>query len=276
VVRCRIGSDYDETETTGVMEAGLARTLVFPDWRAASLGWFPVSCSLELAGDANPADNVVHDSARVVTRDVAVTGILAPRDTVDSGSAVIPTVIVRGDDAYPTSFPVIMTITPSGYRDTTLVSLAAHQVDTVAFRRTFTPVRHARHIARCSTAMAHDVGPANNLRAETLFVRTGIDEPLPPRDPSPGSLSLAPPAPNPFVARVVIRYRLPTEGPVELRVFSASGALVRELDAGTRAAGFYGVVWSGCDGRGRSVPAGVYFCRLDAGGLGVSRLMRRQ
>ena len=72
--------------------------------------------------------------------------------------------------------------------------------------------------------------------------------------------------PNPFARGTSVNYELAQYGPVELTVHDVSGRLVQRLESGPRQRGFHGVRWDGTDGRGRVVPAGVYFVRFAAGG----------
>jgi hypothetical protein len=53
---------------------------------------------------------------------------------------------------------------------------------------------------------------------------------------------------------------------VSLAVYGPRGARLKELRAGTLAAGEYAARWDGCDDRGAPVGSGVYFYRLSAGG----------
>jgi flagellar hook assembly protein FlgD len=55
-------------------------------------------------------------------------------------------------------------------------------------------------------------------------------------------------------------------GRVELTVHDVSGRLVSQLECGPRQRGIHVARWDGTDGRGRVVPAGVYFVRFAAGG----------
>jgi hypothetical protein len=83
----------------------------------------------------------------------------------------------------------------------------------------------------------------------------------------PMALALAPPAPNPFVARTVLHYALPRSAGVTLRIFDLQGRVVRTLaDDATRPAGEYDATWDGRDGQGRAAGAGVYFARLTSDG----------
>ena len=63
-----------------------------------------------------------------------------------------------------------------------------------------------------------------------------------------------------------VSHELAQYGPVELTVHDVSGRLVRRLESGPRQRGIHAARWDGTDGRGRAVPAGVYFVRYSAGG----------
>jgi hypothetical protein len=79
-------------------------------------------------------------------------------------------------------------------------------------------------------------------------------------------LTLAPPRPNPFNPSTQLRYELPrAEEQVSLTVYNSVGQQVRMLVQGAHAAGAHSVTWDGCADDGRSVAAGVYVCRLEAG-----------
>lgn len=100
---------------------------------------------------------------------------------------------------------------------------------------------------------------------------------------SPASVADAPPAPlavfaleqnapNPFNPRTVIGFSLERAGTVRLRIHDAAGRLVRTLHDGTAlAAGRHQAAWEGLDDAGRPVAAGVYHCRLEAGGQAAVR-----
>jgi len=85
--------------------------------------------------------------------------------------------------------------------------------------------------------------------------------------PIPAKASLAACRPNPFRDRTQINYALPTAGNVSLRVYDATGRTVRKLASGHQKAGSYSVTWDSKDNRGRQVPRGVYFYRLETPGF---------
>ncbi len=73
--------------------------------------------------------------------------------------------------------------------------------------------------------------------------------------------------PNPFNPETEIRYVIPRDERVDLRVYNVTGAEVAVLANGRRAAGSYAVKWNAGD-----LASGVYFCRMQAGG--VSRTVK--
>jgi hypothetical protein len=80
--------------------------------------------------------------------------------------------------------------------------------------------------------------------------------------------------PNPFLSRVAIVYDVLSPAHVRLEVFDAGGRRVARLIDAPQEIGRREVVWDGKDGRGRDLPAGVYWARLDAGRESSVRLVR--
>jgi hypothetical protein len=89
--------------------------------------------------------------------------------------------------------------------------------------------------------------------------------------PSTASLAFAMPQnePNPFGTGTTIRYSLPHEGKVALKVFDVGGRQVRTLVDTQVPAGAHAVTWDGRDNRGARLSSGVYFYRLEVNGLGT-------
>jgi hypothetical protein len=85
------------------------------------------------------------------------------------------------------------------------------------------------------------------------------------------SFSLAQNAPNPFAGGTTIRYTLPTDGRVQLRIFDVTGRLIRTLVNGPAEAGPNRVVWDGRDHEGHKLSSGVYFYRLESGTEAATR-----
>ncbi len=77
-------------------------------------------------------------------------------------------------------------------------------------------------------------------------------------------------APNPLRGPATITYSLPVDGTMRLGIYDGTGRLVRALVNGLQRAGAHRVAWEGVDDRGRAVPSGVYFARLEGPG-GIAR-----
>jgi hypothetical protein len=72
--------------------------------------------------------------------------------------------------------------------------------------------------------------------------------------------------PNPFTSRTSIVLSLRRPGAASVCVHDVAGRIVRRLLRGTLTAGEHRLNWDGRDDRGRAVPSGVYFLRVEAGG----------
>jgi hypothetical protein len=81
----------------------------------------------------------------------------------------------------------------------------------------------------------------------------------------PTVFALSPNFPNPFNPATTIGYQLPVDSPTELVIYDVLGQKIRTLVDDVRPAGAHRVQWHGDDDHGRSVAAGVYFYRLQAG-----------
>ncbi|MGD1047742.1 MAG: FlgD immunoglobulin-like domain containing protein [Candidatus Krumholzibacteriaceae bacterium] len=90
---------------------------------------------------------------------------------------------------------------------------------------------------------------------------------------APRATYLAQNFPNPFNPATKITFGLKGPGGVSLRIYDATGRLVRVLVKGDLSAGRYAEPWDGKDNGGRAVASGIYFYRLDAGTFTQTRKM---
>ncbi len=84
--------------------------------------------------------------------------------------------------------------------------------------------------------------------------------------------------PNPFNPETWIPYQLREDSEVTIRIYDATGGLVRGLELGHRSAGIYvskdrAAYWDGRNEAGESVASGVYFYTIQAGKLAATRKM---
>lgn len=92
--------------------------------------------------------------------------------------------------------------------------------------------------------------------------------------PTLPGLNLNEAVPNPFNPATRISWELDQPALVNLRVYDLSGRLVQTLvNAQLQAAGPQETVWRGLDDQGRAQPSGIYFYRLEAGGLSATKRM---
>lgn len=89
----------------------------------------------------------------------------------------------------------------------------------------------------------------------------------------PPRLVLAPNRPNPFHTATAIGLTIHEDVLATLEIYDVGGRLVRSLVRRPMAAGEHTVEWNGRDERGHAAPAGIYICRLTAGGMTVTRRM---
>lgn len=91
-------------------------------------------------------------------------------------------------------------------------------------------------------------------------------------DPAPARFILGSAAPNPFNPSTAIAYEAPAGGgTVSLKIYDASGAVVRTLVSGHVPGGSRSARWDGRDDSGRSLASGVYFVRFLAPGAAETR-----
>ena len=83
--------------------------------------------------------------------------------------------------------------------------------------------------------------------------------------PKPAEFILYDNYPNPFNPGTNMRYQLPGEAKVELKIFNLLGEQIRNLVQEHKAAGEYQIYWDGRDESGQSVASGVYVYQIKAG-----------
>ena len=200
-------------------------------------------------------------------KDVGVTAILVPADSVYLDSTVTPSAVVENFGTDPETFLVSFLI-GSAYSDTQTVMLAAGTVDTLEFEG-WQADSLGTFAAMAFTALAGDTNPANDTLADSVAVvpGTGVKE----EGNLPKVFNLGSPVPNPFTGRSTIRFSLPRATRVDLVVYSVAGTLVRTVTSDQLPAGYHQAVWNARDDDGRACGAGVYLVRFEAGDYTATR-----
>ena len=101
-----------------------------------------------------------------------------------------------------------------------------------------------------------------DVRFVNMITGMAQDEPLPSR------FFLGHNYPNPFNPSTTIRFEIPQKTRVVLKVYDALGRVVETLRDEELPAGKYQEQWYA-----RTLPSGVYFCRIQAGDFQAARKM---
>ncbi|HTW92855.1 MAG TPA: FlgD immunoglobulin-like domain containing protein [bacterium] len=265
-VKFRIGA-YSDTQRVTSLAAGDSATLTFASWTATARGTNTTRCSTALSDD-NSGNDVSQGWVIVRVLDAGCTQILSPLDTVDSGATFTPRAVIKNFGSAIETLSTRLTI-GTGYADTVSVTVGSGKTDTVAFPN-WTAHALGTFAVTCSTMLANDVYPGNNVSRESIVVRptTGVAEPT----GLPKVLSLERPLPDPMRGQATIQFNIPHVAQASVTIRSATGALVRVLTSPQPLVpGTYSVTWNGRDDSGRRVAKGVYFWRLETGSTTLTR-----
>ncbi len=176
-VRIRIGTQFDTVATVTDHQPGTARYIEFPVWTAAERGQLAVTCTTELAGDDIPQNDEATGMVTVFVYDLAVTAILAPVDSVDSASTVVPAAVVENKGTMADMAEVRFHI-GDDYTDSVDVPLQPGRCDTAYFEP-WVPFELGTFAVRCTVSgIRGEQVPENNLLAGTVRVVrcSGIEE----------------------------------------------------------------------------------------------------
>ncbi len=260
-VLVRIGTGYTDTVQVNGLSPASAETLEFSPWVVPARCTAVVRCSTAFSDDEYHGDDVETTLVWARYHDVGMAEITVPADTVDSGRLYYPAALIRNNGTQPEYVTATFRIPDEGYLRQSRVTVPSNGEMSVTFA-TWVPKQLGSHVVRCSLTLAGDADPANDTMGGTVVVLpVGIAE----GKSVPTQFRLDVPRPSVFSRSVAISYALPKAGEATLSLYDATGKLVRQFRHGFAAAGNYRLTWDGRDGQGRAVPAGAYFCRLEAG-----------
>ncbi len=106
----------------------------------------------------------------------------------------------------------------------------------------------------------------------TIFVQN-LDVQLETVDQIPSAFRVEQNFPNPFNPTTTIGFALERTERVRFSVINIAGQVVESKDLGLLAAGAYTIEWSGISDAGKLLPSGVYFYRVQSGGVSETRKM---
>jgi hypothetical protein len=139
--------------------------LVFGDWDATS-GAYLARCSTYLGSDAVPLNNVTDSAFAVALLDVGVQSIVSPAGSLDTTAVVAPQAVLKNFGSVPATFQTWFFVDSAGqrfYNDSYGVTLGAGDTLTHTYAEWPKPHPARSYATRCSTALAGDVYPANDV-----------------------------------------------------------------------------------------------------------------
>jgi hypothetical protein len=77
--------------------------------------------------------------------------------------------------------------------------------------------------------------------------------------------------PNPFHTLITIRYNVPADERIRIRIYDINGKLVRILSDEKHKRNVYSIHWDGKDTRGKMVTDGIYFCNISSAKRSLSK-----
>ncbi len=161
LVRMKIGNFYNQTVTVTNHLPNTYQYLTFPSWQATQLGSHTVSCSTELAIDANLTNDKQAGSVTVAYKDVSVTVIVQPKGTVFENTVIIPACSVYNYSSLVLSFTVRMKIGNFYNQSASVTNLAAGGRQYVTFPN-WNATQIGTHVVSCSTELNGDMNPTND------------------------------------------------------------------------------------------------------------------
>ena len=169
-VRLSIGPGYANTQTVTALAPGSSFAVDFAPWTAAQRGTYADACTTMLVGDAVPANDTVSGRVTVAVHDIAALAIASPAGLIQPGAVVTPAARVRNYGSQREACRVFFTVNCApAYRDSLTLPGGLPLADTVVTFANWTAIV-GRYTATCSTAMANDQQPANNLVSQGFTV----------------------------------------------------------------------------------------------------------
>lgn len=162
-----------------------------------------------------------------------------------------------------------LVISVSNPQDT--VKLRTDNVTPVTNRSSYYDGASAKWINLVATNSGANVQQNIRIRAMVTSVSGLVS--VEPHASVPNTFELQQNYPNPFNPTTTIRYSVPVQGRVRLRVFDLIGREVAALVDEDEVSGNYVVDWHGTDNFGSPLASGVYFYKLEGSGRQVTKKM---
>ncbi len=168
-VTFRIGTGYTDARAVNNLAAGDSLLVSFNDWTAGPCGVHAVRCTVALAGDMVPANDVASTTTTVGVVDVALTRIVAPIGAIDSKQVVVPSCTVANNSTTAQTYSVRMVVGSCYDR---VVNVTAHpplSKQSVQFPP-YADWPRGTHTVTAFTSLAGDQVPGNDTARTAVTV----------------------------------------------------------------------------------------------------------
>ena len=166
---------YIHTQSLTGLPPGVDSVVGFSD-TILSPGSYTAKCSMYLATDQVPGNEVAATDFQVGTSDVGVQSILAPLNSLDTSVVITPSALVTNPGSRSASFPVRFTISTASdgvvyTGDTVVNNLPGNGGSvTVVFPDWAKPHAVGSYATKCSTMLAGDETPGNDAATSTFAI----------------------------------------------------------------------------------------------------------
>ncbi len=164
----RGGMPVHQDSLSVIMPAESAQVVTFHPW-FGDTGRYTATCSVACFGDMHPENDTASATFELYWIDAGVESLAAPRDTVDSGVAVVPAASVRNHGNRVADVDVWMRV--AGYTDSLRVVALAPGRDTLLRFSSWSAEPTGWNAIRCSVHTIDDMNATNDVRTGRTFVR---------------------------------------------------------------------------------------------------------
>jgi hypothetical protein len=180
-----IGSVYNQTLSTVILDAGDTTTLSFPNWTAVG-GTHSIVTYTSLNSDQYHANDTAYSSVSVVVpNDVGIDAILSPDSSQMLNQVIIPKARVKNyGSAAQSNFTATCSIVSSNgtirYTNTQTISSLAPNDTTIINFSNWTPTIAERCTVKMRTNLVGDQNPSNDAKTKVitivmLFINEGFN-----------------------------------------------------------------------------------------------------
>jgi hypothetical protein len=268
-VMFRVNGYYLAFESVYV-RPGESTHVTFAPWTANIPRWGePVTCSTMLADDDDSSNNALTRSIFVHVFDAGLNHLSLPDTVVEGDFTPFAYVYNYGTDdlSFWVCWRTFRDDTARVYAQSESAFVPVGASPVVVFPTW--PATPGRYLAKVFI-LYHSQVLGDTISQHFLVVSDGIAD-SDSGQSRPKAFALDVPAPSPCRDRAFIRYALPHDAEVRLKIYNAAGEVVRTLVDSKQGPGRYNVVWNRDDDRGRRLAAGIYFVRLNSPGFEQTR-----